>query len=45
MLNSVELFDPMDFILPGSSVPEISQARILQGVAISFFTENGYIYT
>ena len=29
--------DPMDCILPGSSVHEISQARILEWVAISFF--------
>ena len=30
------LCDPMDYRLPGSSVHEISQARILEWVAISF---------
>ena len=30
------LFDPMDCSPPGSSVPGISQARILEWVAISF---------
>ena len=30
------LWDPMDCSLPGSSVREILQARILEGVAISF---------
>ena len=30
------LCDPMDFSLPGSSVHEILQARILEWVAISF---------
>ena len=28
--------DPMDYNLPGSSVHEILQARVLEGVAISF---------
>ena len=31
------LCDPMDFSPPGSSVHGISLARILEGVAISFF--------
>ena len=30
------LYDPMDFSPPGSSVHEISQARILEWVAIPF---------
>ena len=30
------LCDPMDYSLPGSSVPEILQARVLEWVAISF---------
>ena len=30
------LFDPVDCSLPGSSVPGIVQARILEWVAISF---------
>ena len=30
------LCDPMDYSLPGSSVPEIFQARVLEWVAISF---------
>ena len=30
------LCNPMDCSLPGSSVPEISQARILEWVAISY---------
>ena len=30
------LFYPMDYSPPGSSVPGISQARILEWVAISF---------
>ena len=30
------LSNPMDYILPGSSVPGILQARILEWVAISF---------
>ena len=32
------LCDPMDYSLPGSSVHGISQARILEWVAISFST-------
>ena len=37
-LSRVQLFcKPMDHSLPGSSVPGISQARILKCVAISFF--------
>ena len=31
--------DPMDYSPPGSSVHGLSQARILEGVAISFFVE------
>ena len=31
-----ESYDPMDYSPPGSSVHEISQARILEWVAISF---------
>ena len=30
------LCDPMDYSLPGSSVPGIFQARVLEGLAISF---------
>ena len=33
---SLTLCDPMDCTLPGSSVHGISQARILEWVAISF---------
>ena len=36
MLSCVRLCDPMDSSLPGSSVHRISQARILEWVAISF---------
>ena len=37
LLSHVQLFcNPRDFNLPGSSVHEISQARILEWVAISF---------
>ena len=35
-LSSVLLCDPIDCSLPGSSVPGILQARILEWVAISF---------
>ena len=34
--SHVTLCDPMDSSLPGSSVHEISQARILEWVVISF---------
>ena len=34
------LCDPMDYSLPGSSVHEISKARILEQVAISFSRES-----
>ena len=34
------LCDPIDGLPPGSSVPGNSQARILEGVAISFFRES-----
>ena len=34
--SSPTLFDPIDCSPPGSSVPGISQARILEWVAISF---------
>ena len=36
------LCDPMDYNTPGSFVHEISQARILEGVAISY-SNFGYI--
>ena len=37
LLNQVQPFcDPMDCSLPGSSVHRISQARIIEWVAISF---------
>ena len=36
------LCDPMDCNLPDSSVPEISQARILEWVAISSSRERRY---
>ena len=35
-LGRVRLCDPIDGLLPGSSVPEILQARTLAWVAISF---------
>ena len=35
-MQSVQLWDPMDCSLPGSSVHEIFKARILEWVAISF---------
>ena len=34
--SCLTLCDPMDYSLPSSSVPEISQAGILEWVAISF---------
>ena len=34
--SSLTLFDPMDWSLPGSSIHEISQARLMEWVAISF---------
>ena len=34
--SCLTLFDPMDCSLPGSSVHEILQARMLEWVAISF---------
>ena len=36
------LCDPMDYNLPGSSVHEISQARILEQVAIFFCKDSSY---
>ena len=36
LLSRVQLYDPMDCSLPGSSVHGIFQARILEWVAISF---------
>ena len=36
LLSRVQLCDPMDCSLPGSSVHGIFQARILEWVAISF---------
>ena len=43
-LLSVRLFrDPVDCSLPGSSVPGISQARILEWVAISFSRESSLL--
>ena len=41
-LSHVQLFAPMDYSPPGSSAHSISQARILESVAISF--SNIYIY-
>ena len=35
--SCLTLCDPMDYSLPGSSVQEIPQARILEWVAILFF--------
>ena len=35
------LRDPMDCSLPGSSVREIFQARVLEWGAIAFYTVNG----
>ena len=38
MLSHIKLVcNPMDYNMPGSSVHEISQARILEWVAIFFF--------
>ena len=34
--SCLTLSDPMDYSLPGSSVHEIFQARVLEGVAIAF---------
>ena len=36
LLSHVQLWDPMDCSLPGSSVHGISQARILEWIAMSF---------
>ena len=36
------LSDPMDWSLPGSSVPGIFQARVLEWVAIAFSEKNIY---
>ena len=40
MLSHVHLCDPMDYSPPGSSVPGIFQARILEWVVISFSRES-----
>ena len=40
--KSFQLCDPMDCSPPGSSVPGISQARILEWIAISFFRESSW---
>ena len=37
LLNRVQFCDPVDCSLPGSSIHGISQARVLEWVAISFF--------
>ena len=43
-LSRVQLFcDPTDCSLPGSSVHGISQARILEWVAISFFRQSSWL--
>ena len=42
-LSSVRLCNSMDCILPGSSVHEILQARILEEVAISFSNLEGVV--
>ena len=34
--SCVSLYDPVDYSLPGSSVQEILQARILEWIAIPF---------
>ena len=36
LLSCVQLCDPMDYSLPGSSVHGVFQARILEWVAISY---------
>ena len=41
--SCVQLLRPMDYSLPGSSVHEISQARILEWVAISFSIHLAYL--
>ena len=41
--SCLTLCDPMDCILPGSSVHEILQARILEEVAISFSNLEGVV--
>ena len=38
--SCLTLCDPMDYSLPGSSVHGISQARILEWIAISFSRES-----
>ena len=43
--SCLTLCNPMDCSLPGSSVPAILQARILEWVAISFSTCLLYILT
>ena len=43
--SCLTLCDPMDRSLPGSSVHEISQARILEWVAISFSREMAVVVT
>ena len=42
MLSSVRLCDPLNCSLPGSSVHGISQARILEWVAISSSSESSW---
>ena len=43
MLSHVWLCNPMDCSLPGSSVHEISQARVLEWVAVSFYSIYAYM--
>ena len=38
--SCLTLCDPMDCSLPGSSVLKILQARILEGVAMPFYTDS-----
>ena len=40
--SCLTLSDPMDDSLPGSSIHGIFQARVLEWVAIAFFTVHSY---
>ena len=42
-LSCLRLFDPMDCSLPGSSIHEIFQARVLEWVAIAFTNLNSIL--
>ena len=44
LLSRVRLRDPMDCTLPGSSIHEIFQARVLEWVAVAFSWSFAYLY-